>query len=115
MPIWTVRSVEGQPSVDLVLWKIFEVDGDTRHFVGADTSDFSGRVSSAVVEFDVSTMRGVTQSGRIYELQGNPGDSEQADYVWNKWCTEFGVSTFHNVTQAVVDDARRALAGPKLG
>jgi hypothetical protein len=79
MPYWTVGSVEEKPSVALVMWKIFEVDEETRHFVGADSSDFTGRVSSAVVAFDASTMRGVTQSGRVYELQGNPGNSEQAD------------------------------------
>ena len=115
MPFWTVMSVEDQPSVGLVLWKIFEVDGDTRHFVGDDTSDFLGRFSSAVVEFDVSTMRGVTQSGRVYELQDNPGDSEQADYVWDKWCAGYGIRTFRYVTQTVVGDARRALAGRELG
>ena len=83
MPFWTARSVEDQPSIGLMLWKIFEVDEDTRHFVSADSSDFVGRVSSAVAEFDVSKMSGVTQSGRVYELQGNPGDSEQADYIWD--------------------------------
>lgn len=115
MPFWKIESVETQPSVALTSWKIFEVDGETRHFVGADSCDFTGRVSSAVVEFDVSTMRGVTQSGRIYELRGNPGDSEQADYVWDKWCAGFGVKTVVDVTQAVVDDARQALAGRQPG
>jgi hypothetical protein len=82
MSFRTMGSVEEQPSVDLMFWRFFEVDGDTCHFVGAD-SDFAGRVSSVVVEFDLLTMRGVTQSGQVYELQSNPGDSEQADYVWD--------------------------------
>ena len=111
MPIWTIGSVEAEPSVELLRWKIFEVEESARHFVGVDSLDFTGRVSSAVVEFDAVAMRGVTQSGRVYHLLGNPGDSEQATYVWDRWCAVNSVRAFEDVTQCVVAGARDVLAG----
>ncbi|AXF24130.1 hypothetical protein CUJ89_27765 [Burkholderia pyrrocinia] len=59
-----------EPGVSLLQWSMLENDGGTRHFVGADERDFTGRVSSEVVTFDRLTLRGQTQSGRIYQLIG---------------------------------------------
>jgi hypothetical protein len=99
MPFWTFGSVEDEPSVCLSSWKIVEVDGGTRHFVGADVQDGTGRVSSGIVRFDLAALRGVTRSGRVYNLVGKPGNALDADYVWNRWRELNGVRSFSDVTQ----------------
>ena len=54
----------------LVRWRILEAtfgaEGElpTRHFVGADARDETGRVSSSILELDVVTRRGLSLSGR---------------------------------------------------
>lgn len=68
MPIWTLASVTTEPEVVLSQWRIFETAEATRHFVGADARDSTGRGSSEVVTFDRLTLRGQTQSGRVYQL-----------------------------------------------
>lgn len=111
MALWRCWSVEAEPSVTLVQWKIVEIDAGTRHFVGADSRDFTGRVSSAIQEFDVTSMRGITRSGRVYQLLGSPGDSADASYVWDEWRAINDVRTYQDVTQDAVDDAKREIAG----
>lgn len=81
MPIWTLASVTAEPEVALSRWRILETTEGTRHFVGADERDHTGRVSSAIVLFDCRSLRGETQSGRIYHLIGEAGWSNDADYV----------------------------------
>jgi hypothetical protein len=99
MPFWTFGSVEQEPSVFLASWKIVEVIAGTRHFVGADVYDGNGRVSSAIVKFDLAARRGITSSGRVYNLIGEPGNSWNADYVWNRWSELNGVLAFVDVTR----------------
>jgi hypothetical protein len=102
MPFWTFGSVEEEPTVWLRSWKIVEVDARTRHFVGADVYDGSGRVSTAIVTFDPAAKRGLTSSGRIYNLVSDPGNSWNADYVWTQWCEHTGVRSFVDVTQEML-------------
>ena len=90
MPIWLTTPVDEIPEIKLRSWKVYEVSSDlwpekTRHFVGWNITESEGRVSSSIVEFDKSTMRGRTASGRVYELVGSPGHSRDADYTWNRW------------------------------
>ncbi|WP_414446773.1 hypothetical protein AB4851_08270 [Burkholderia sp. 22PA0099] len=99
-------TVEQQPSVMLALWKILRVDAGTQHFVGADTRDYTGRVSTAIVRFDAAAMVGETSSGRVYSLVGAPGDSEQADYVWDTWCVQNGIRAFEDVTEHMLTASR---------
>ncbi len=84
MPIWIVNTVEDQPELILVQWRIFEIDG-MRHFNGYVQANREGRVSSPILEFDPSTMRGRTRSGRVYQLAGKPGFNFDADYVLGQW------------------------------
>ncbi|AZU58145.1 hypothetical protein DOT66_24130 [Ralstonia pseudosolanacearum] len=108
MAIWNIPSVTADPEVSIGRWRVLEVEDGTRHFVGADERDFSGRVSSAIVAFDNKTLRGKTTSGRIYQLVGNSGRSEDADYVWQRWCDVNHVRSFSDVTaqfvKGVADD-----------
>ena len=57
----------------------------TRHFAGYNVTDREGRASSAIVTFDVATGRGVTVSGRVYELRGRTDFNADGEYVWHRW------------------------------
>ena len=98
MAVWNIAPVAAEPEVYIVRWRVLEISAETRHFVGADERDFSGRVSSAIVAFDHETFRGKTLSGRVYQLVGNPGRSDNADYVWERWCEINEVESFSDVT-----------------
>ena len=118
MPLWTFGTVESEPQVRLSDWRVLEVtylDGAnprTRHFVGCDHYDGSGRVSSAIASFDVLKRRASTRRGRVYELLGRSGSSSNAEYVWELWCRINAVATFTDVTAelfaSVVENATDA-------
>jgi hypothetical protein len=73
MTVWSAAPVEERPEVELIRWRIFETCAGTRHFVCCETLGFCGRVSSAIKLFDAEELRGVTQSGRVYQLSGQSG------------------------------------------
>jgi len=109
MLIWKIAPVSDEPGVSLIRWSILETDDGTRHFVGVDKRDSTGRVSSQVVTFDCLALRGETQSGRIYHLTGQPGWSSNAEYVWKCWCEVNGVASYADVTRQLLggtDDHR---------
>jgi hypothetical protein len=102
MPIWKIAPVNDEPGVSLLQWSILETNDGTRHFVGADERDSTGRVSSQVVMFDRLTLRGQTQSGRVYQLIGQPGWSSNAEYVWKHWCQVNSVASYTDVTKQLL-------------
>nr|WP_230947251.1 hypothetical protein [Burkholderia cepacia] len=102
MPIWTLPSSDEAPDITLSSWRIFEIDAGTRHFVGVDVLDFTGRVSSAITTFDRATLRGRTQSRRVYQLVGQDGWSLDAEYVWKRWCELNDVKSYSDVTLRLV-------------
>jgi hypothetical protein len=103
MPIWSLPPVSSEPCIRLLEWRIFEiVPQRTRHFVGLNIGDRTRRVSSAVLEFDSEALRGVTRSGRIYTLVGPTGYSDDAQYVWQRWCSANGVQQSTDVTSRIV-------------
>lgn len=85
--VWRVASVTDEPETRLTQWRIFLVDGKDIHFAGYAGNGWSGegRVCSAVQTFDPTTRKGVTKSGRIYELVGDSGFNGDAMYVWGRW------------------------------
>lgn len=90
LSIWKPASVKQEPETKLTQWQVHKVkvgDDETIHFMGY--AGYEGRVCSAVQEFDMTTMRGRTKSGRIYELIGEPGTNRDAIYVWNHWVSRF--------------------------
>lgn len=85
MPVWSVAPVEREPSSQ------------------------SGRVSSAVVTFDVDSLRGVTRSGRVYQLHGVPGVDRDAAYLWGCWASGEEEPTWPDVTAAILSALVTAL------
>jgi hypothetical protein len=86
MPVWIVAPIEREPEIKLASWSVRELPGGDRHFVGWNTRGVEGRVSSRIVSFDPEARRGVTNSGRVYELVGDEGTNLDANYVWHVWC-----------------------------
>jgi hypothetical protein len=103
MSIWLTRPVDQEPSITLRSWKIIETieDKPSRHFVGYNNAGREGRVSSPIVTFDPGTMRGVTHTGRVYELKGPPGLNMDAEYVLDRWKAGYKVDV-KDITDAVV-------------
>ncbi len=83
--IWTTVPVTEQPSLTLEDWSVRQLPDGARHFVGRCIENSEGRVSSAVTEFDAQTLRGRTDSGRVYQLAGPPRRDPDAEYVWRRW------------------------------
>lgn len=80
--VWKVAPITQEPSIQLDNWEIKHMkEGD--FFMGRNIQEGTGRVSTKVVMFDSETKKGVTASGRIYQLVGEPGYSSDAEYVWN--------------------------------
>jgi hypothetical protein len=98
--VWQVASVKDEPETQLSQWRIFLVDGKDIHFVGY--TGWEGRVCSAVQTFDPTTRRGVTRSGRIYELVGHSGFNGDAMYTWNRWLGINGNPPAEDVTDTYI-------------
>lgn len=81
MTIWKIGPISEQPSCFIDDWCIKETDKG-RYFVGTEVPGHTGRVSTAIVEYDPDNKCGRTKSGRVYKL-GKPGYSKDGEYVWN--------------------------------
>ncbi|ACA89200.1 MULTISPECIES: hypothetical protein [Burkholderia cepacia complex] len=93
MGIWKSPPVELEPVVFLSRWQVMETDKGFRHFIGHNTETMSGRASTPIVKFDPETRRGVTQSGRIYELIAESGVDFNANILWDITSAEIGVAS----------------------
>ena len=106
--IWPIATVADCPEITLQSWQIFEVQfpqkpNRTRHFVGFAVRERAGQVSSAIQQFDPQTMRGVTESGRVYQLQGPPGWDADADHTWRRWKSICNIADEVDVTGSMKD------------
>lgn len=116
MPIWEIRSISEEPDTKLLDWRVFEIQQAdraerTRHFVGSVGRDYDGQCSSAIVEFDPSTRRGLSELGRIYQLMGRgSGIGMSADYVWSNWKRKTGATGVVDVT----DEIKKLIATAQL-
>lgn len=106
--IWLIATVVECPEITLRQWQIFEVKfpqklNRTRHFVGYSVGDRAGQISSAIQQFDLKTMRGITESGRVYQLLGLPGCNADADYTWSRWKSICSITDVVDVTDCIKD------------
>lgn len=77
-----VAGIAHKPVVILCNWQIKEtVEG--KFFLGEETHNGAGRVSTVIVDFDEKTKSGRTLSGRVYELVGDSGSSSKVEYLWD--------------------------------
>jgi hypothetical protein len=109
MTIWATTPVDEVPELRLRDWAVYQCRlAGTRHFVGWNITEQEGRVSSAIQAFDAERRRGVTESGRVYELVGEPGRNRDAAYVWARWLRINGETEFDDVTDEVLGELLRA-------
>ena len=90
--VWTTSSVSDEPQIELIHWDIKQDTAGNAYFVGNRADNGSGRVSTAIVEFDPERRRGRTQSGRVYELLGAQGYSSNGEYVWSIYKVANGIT-----------------------
>jgi hypothetical protein len=105
--VWKVPPVEMVPRIILYSWSIRECTVNhmqSRHFVGYNLAEREGRVSSLIVEFDLNARCGITRSGRVYELVGDPGKNLDAEYTFNVWQHMCGVTKILDVTEQMVNE-----------
>jgi hypothetical protein len=81
--VWRAAPVDEDPSVQLVNWQIQHMK-EGSFFMGREVRG-TGRVSTDIVQYDEAKQRGITKSGRVYELVGSPGWDSDAEYVWNHY------------------------------
>ena len=99
--VWKARPVTAQPSLTLVQWQVLQLPGGARHFSGWALENRDGRASSAIQTFDAASLRGITRSERVYQLQGPPGWHEDGDYVWRSWARINGQPEWVDVSAEV--------------
>ena len=104
--VHSIAAVTEEPVVILLNWRLYQVrdhkGSRQRHLVGCVQGGSGGRVTSALVRFDLTSATAVTSSGRMYRLKGSKGFDDDADYVWKVW-QRINLSTH-------VRDITRALA-----
>lgn len=102
MAIWRTAPTEEQPRLTLISWRVFETPEGDRHLCGYCVENASGRVSSAIQDFDRKTTCAKTLSGRIYRLRGKPGDNLDALYTWSVWAAAYDIAAFRDVSEEFV-------------
>lgn len=89
--IWKIEPASNIDEHELLEdWQCFELRlpsrlARTRHLVGCVGRWQEGRVSSAVVSFDLLLRLCTTESGRCYKLGKRTGVALNGEYVWDHW------------------------------
>lgn len=107
MTSWSIESINDSPDVELVRWSVYEVrfasrDAPTRHLVGTRRQNPFGKVSSAIVAIDPVQRLVMTESKKIYELEGDAGFVGGGDAVWHQWLAMYQLTVYTNVTGEVL-------------
>lgn len=100
--VWIATPITQTPSIELSCWSVWAIGGKY-YFVGYNETEGEGRVSSAIRGFDPKTLRGVTDSGRIYQLLGEPGHDPDGMYIWQIMLQSSRISAAEDVTALVMD------------
>lgn len=112
MTVWQMQTIDTEPHVVLTDWAVMQValqghGGDvvSRHFVGVRAGKPPrAQVSSPVVVFDPQRARGVTESGKIYQLNGFSPVPSSVLATWSRWKDIHQIAHDTNVSSEVVRD-----------
>jgi hypothetical protein len=104
--VWIPAPVSIRPEIVLMGWHVYEVqlpglEARTRHFAGQNVTDHEGRASSAITTFDAANSRGITQSGRVYQLHGGTGFTGNGEYTWCQWLSVNSATDVVDVTAEI--------------
>lgn len=88
--IYNIPKPENDVATVIAKWSIKEViwgfnEFPTHHLIGFVLQESAGRATTAIQAFDKENGIIQTQSGRLYQLKGEPGQHGDADYVWSQW------------------------------
>lgn len=108
MSVWATIPVEDQPTLTLHRWRVMQLTDETVHLVGYCVENREGRVSSTVDAIDATNLRARTETGRIYLLDGPPGNDTDAEYVWQRWTRLYGITEWRDITATVYLRSRTA-------
>lgn len=84
------QHINGPSTVTLFAWHVFEVKlpsakVKTWHLCGVRGETGNGKVSSPISSIDPKSLRCLTRSGQIYEVQGAPGTNSDALAAKGQW------------------------------
>lgn len=107
MTNWSIESINDSPDVELIHWAVYEVqlasrDAPTRHLVGTRRQNPFGKVSSAIMAIDPVQRLVMTESKKIYELQGPSGLAAGGDAVRHQWLAMYQLTVYTDVTGEVL-------------
>lgn len=107
MITWNVTPVGDNPEVVLRDWSIRQLNDGSRFVTGCQ-SNLETRVFGPVVEFDLKTMRGRTDLGRVFEITGEDGSNARVEAHWDFFCELKGIaaSIKVDVTEIFGPDAK---------
>lgn len=112
--VWSVPSPDDQPEIILKRWKVMQLPNGDRHFVGWNAGDREGRASTKIISFDPVTRCGKTESGRLYELEGQSGRDGDGMHTWARWMKVNNVKEFIDMSfeyQSLIDTAQPSKDG----
>ena len=109
MPRQPIHLTAVEPDVYLSRWRIFETDDGLKRLVGYDSVD-QGRVSSALVTFNRTTMQMQSSDGLTYRLLGAPGFFWDVIATWGVW-----FDTITGGTGGCVKDVTEQIRGKAMG
>lgn len=84
MSIWRMPSVEDQPTVTLVRWRVLRLQVKKMSIdlvLGWCLEDGHARMSTPIRQHDAKARTLTTQSGRVYVVEGAPDYDDEAQYI----------------------------------
>lgn len=106
----TVKPVHEEPEVTLFAWHFMQENWGDYRLVGYRTDNSCGRITSAIIEFDMAARTATTASGRVYRLQGEP-DLNRAARVVHRHISAHGLP-ISSVAMVDPEDVALACARP---
>jgi len=110
MPAWLTTSIGDEPEVVLQDWTVIEAPDGSWFVAGRIQNSRESRVFGPVAEFDLTTMRGRTDTARVFEITGQSGATECVKEHWDFFCELKNISYWTEISDAVVASDRLAEA-----
>lgn len=87
-------------------WRVFEVQlpgrpDRTRHFAGYSLALRAPKIAGPIVEFDLSTQRGIDDTGGVFALIGVSRASAIVDKEWDAWVRRVGATAVKDISKVV--------------
>jgi hypothetical protein len=84
MPIWGLPTIQDQPRVTLIRWRVLRLQAQDISIdivLGWCLEDGHARMSTPIIDHDTNANTLVTKSGRVYAVEGPHGYDDDAQYI----------------------------------